>query len=84
MKPRMKKLHEQRDIVVDDCLAVEIGDAKQPLGRVSTSHLVLQVRCERGDSYWVFFLSVAPSPLIRQTHPCDPINFVHRVVARSQ
>ena len=31
MKPRMKKLHEQRDIVVDDCLAVEIGDAKKYL-----------------------------------------------------
>jgi hypothetical protein len=31
MKPRMKKLHEQRDIVVDDCLAVEIGDAKKHL-----------------------------------------------------
>ena len=31
MKPRMKKLHEQRDIVVDDCLAGEIGDAKKHL-----------------------------------------------------
>jgi len=27
----MKKLHEQRDIVVDDCLAGEIGDAKKRL-----------------------------------------------------